>query len=332
LSTPLVDESRAAEFLNNDEQYLRFRKRIEDDGNAVHKSSIRGSEMQKMLIDTFSKVTKEKLASKPELMASFSPDFGIGCRRLTPGPGYFEALTQNNVDFVTTGVASINEKGLLLQDGKQVDIDVLVCATGFNTSSVPPFPVVGKNGTLEKKFKPYPETYLSMMVDGFPNFFVMLGPNAGVGAGSLTVVLEAQGDYITKCIRKLQKEDYVSMMPKKERVRDFSDYVGQYFKKTVYSDDCKSWYKIQGGLGDRISALWPGSLLHALETWRAPRWEDFEYESSDDNQLRWLGNGWSTTLMEGGDPSFYLNPDVANVPMVGTPELDAAYQARAFSH
>jgi hypothetical protein len=61
----------------------------------------------------------------------------------------------------------------------------------------------------------------------------MLGPNAGVGSGSLTMILEVEGDYITKCIRKLQKEDYLSMTPKPERVKDFSQYIDEYFKKTV---------------------------------------------------------------------------------------------------
>lgn len=63
---------------------------------------------------------------------------------------------------------------------------------------------------------------------------MMLGPNAGVGSGSLTMILEMEGDYITKCNRKLQKEDYISMMPKSERVKDFSKFIDKYFKKTVW--------------------------------------------------------------------------------------------------
>jgi hypothetical protein len=291
--------------------------------------------MQKTFVTMFSAITKERLSSKPEILASMSPSFGVGCRRLTPGPGYLEALIQDNVDFIPDKIASINESGILLHDGKQVEIDVLVCATGFNTTAVPPFDIIGKNGqTLKEKFNPYPQTYLTVAVDDFPNFFMVLGPNAGVGAGSLTVLLEAQGDYIVKCIRKLQKEDYLTMTPKGSRVRDFSDYVGEYFKKTVYMDDCKSWYKTGGGLGDRISGLWPGSILQACEIFRAPRWEDYEYESveGDGNGLRWIGNGWSTTLMEGGDAAYYLDEGVLDVPLAGTPEDDLRYKGRPWSH
>lgn len=292
--------------------------------------------MQKLFTNTFSESTRERLVDRPDLLKLFLPNFSLGCRRLTPGPGYLEALMKDNVRVYDSKISAIDATGLKLADGKHIDMDVLVCATGFNTTSIPPFEVVGKNGqSLAKRFDPFPETYLTMTVDGFPNYFTMVGPNSGIGAGSLTVLIEGQGDYIVKCIRKLQKEDYLWMMPKTARVKDFSAYIGEYFKKTVYMEDCKSWYKTGSGEGGRISALWPGSILHALEAWRSPRWEDFEYGVSGEgeNELRWLGNGWSQCLMEGkGDPSFYLNTDVVDVPTAGTPETDAKLAARAYSH
>lgn len=311
--------------------YQKFRKVIEADGNAVFESNMKGSNMQKMFVEMFSANTKARLSKKPEILAAMSPSFAVGCRRLTPGPGYLEALVEDNVDFISDNIASINSDGIALENGKQIDVDVLVCATGFNTTAVPPFEIIGKGGeTLKEKFTPYPQTYLSVAVDNFPNFFMVLGPNTGVGAGSLTLLLEVQGDYIVKCIRKLQKEDYVTMTPKPHTVRDFSEYVGEYFKKTVFMDDCKSWYKTGGGLGDRVSGLWPGSILQAYEVFSAPRWEDFDFESLHGNSLRWLGNGWSTTLLEGGDAAHYL--DNIDYPMAGTPENDPRYRGRPFSH
>lgn len=97
----IVSAERLDEFAKNGVAYLRFRKRIEDDGNLVHLSSIRNSEMQKSFVSMFSKISSERLASCPDLFKSFSPSFGVGCRRLTPGPGYLEALVQPNVDFTT---------------------------------------------------------------------------------------------------------------------------------------------------------------------------------------------------------------------------------------
>lgn len=172
--------------------------------------------MKKKFVSMFSKITNDVLGSRPDLLESFSPTFGVGCRRLTPEPGYLEALSQPNVNFITQGIESPNENGLKLTgpEGRQIGVDVLICATGFQTNYTPPFPVVGKQGiTLKDKFNPFPATYLTMAVDGFPNYFMMLGPNSAIGAGSLTCLLEAEGDYIVKCIRKLQKEDYVTMTP-----------------------------------------------------------------------------------------------------------------------
>ncbi|EXJ79534.1 hypothetical protein A1O3_07813 [Capronia epimyces CBS 606.96] len=327
-------EEERNEFAINADKYLKFRKAIEEDGNMVHYSTLMGSEMQNMFLDMFGKATRERLASKPALLDSFLPAFAVGCRRLTPGPGYLEALVQDNVDFVPDRIERVTATGVQLQNGRHIELDVLACATGFNTSSIPPFPLIGKGGkTLQEEFSPQPQTYLSVAVANFPNFFMMLGPNSGIAAGTLTILLEAEGDYIVKCIRKLQKEDYLTMTPKRARVDDFSAYVGEYFKKTIYMDTCKSWYKSAGGSGDRITGLWPGSILHAMEVLRAPRWEDFDYESHEDNRLRWLGNGWSVHLLPGGgDPSWYLNAEELDVPPEKTPETDPKYHNRPYSH
>jgi cation diffusion facilitator CzcD-associated flavoprotein CzcO len=231
-----VSEEQRLEFEANPDAYYKFRKIIEQDGNTVHGVTLAGSDLQKGAVEAFRAMMKQRLAKKPEIVEFLTPSFAVGCRRLTPGPGYLEALVEDNVDFVSTKIRSIMPKGVELENGRIVELDVLICATGFNASGPPPFVVTGKNGAnLEERYTPYPKTYLSIAVDGFPNYFMMLGPNAVVGSGSLTMILEMEGDYITKCIRKLQKEDYVTMTPKRERVKDFSQYIDEYFKKTVWS-------------------------------------------------------------------------------------------------
>ena len=160
---------------------------------------------------------------------------------------------------------------------------------------------------IAERFTPFPDTYLSLATDGFPNYFMMLGPNAAIGTGPLTPMIEAGGDYIIKCIRKMQKENIRKMEVQKRRVDDFQQYATQYFRGTVYLDGCSSWYRSNGGTGDRVSGLWPGSSLHAMETLRSPRWEDFDYvyEGEDGglgeiNRLSWLGNGWSVAQLDSG--------------------------------
>ena len=117
----------------------------------------------------------------------------------------------------------------------------------------------------------------------------------------------------------------------------------RYFRDTVYTDACRSWYRSDGGRGPRITGLWPGSTLHALEALRAPRWEDYDWEPAagaapDANRLAWLGNGSSLANLRDeatgafrGDPAWYLEPRFQDVPMPGRPEDDPAYRARCFS-
>ena len=114
-------------------------------------------------------------------------------------------------------------------------MDVLVCATGFHTSTAPPFPIYGDAGrALSDRWANRPETYLSMAVDGFPNLWMLFGPNGGGASGSLTRMIEATGEYVVKGIRKLQRENIKKMEVKGDRVRDFSAYTDAFMAKTVF--------------------------------------------------------------------------------------------------
>lgn len=320
-----------AKFKEDPQHYEKFRKIIEADANSAHGLTIQGTPLQNGARQAFTDEMRRRLAKKPEIMEALEPDFPVGCRRLTPGPGYLEALTEDDVEFITTKISKVCSRGVELEDGRLVELDVLVCATGFTTSAPPPFPVHGcKGNNMRKKFTPYPQSYLSMTLDGFPNMFMMLGPNSAIGTGSLTMMLESFGDYIIKCIRKIQKENIKTMEVKPEAVDAFSDYVKHYFPKTVYSGNCKSWYKKD----DRVVVLWPGSTLHCIEALRSPRWEDFDYVLNDDcSRLSWLGSGWSSAqLEEGKDPAYYLDPEFLQVPSAPFPEKNPLYFKQPFSH
>lgn len=200
---------------------------------------------------------------------------------MTPGPGYLEALTQPNVAFVNSSITKISENAIHTADGASYEIDALVCATGFHANTSPPFPVTGANGvTLAQKWEVRPTNYLSHSISGFPNFFTMLGANSAIGSGSLTTMIENVGDYVIKAIRKIQKEDIASMSVDPEREEDFGEYVDEYFKGTVFSEECNSWYKSK--TNGAVVGLWPGSALHCIEAMRSPRWEDFNYIYRDE--------------------------------------------------
>ncbi|KAH6985392.1 hypothetical protein EDB80DRAFT_821927 [Ilyonectria destructans] len=281
----------------------------------------------------FEQKMREKLDGHEDIFTTMLPKFAAGCRRLTPRPGYLEALKKDNIEFISTPIDEITTKGIKLTSGEEVELDVIVCATGYDVEAPPMFEVMGRNGTtLANRWKPQIESYLALAVDQFPNFLIVGGPGSGLGSGSLVSVFEAQGDYVVKAIRKMQKEDYATIEIKPERVADFSQYIDEYFKNTVYTDECSSWYR-HGKKGARIVALWPGSSAQCLEVLRSPRWEDYLFESADltGNHLRWLGNGWSTVLKE-GDPSWFLDDDVVDKPEEGKPEEGEKYHRRRFSY
>ncbi|CAK7214509.1 hypothetical protein SCUCBS95973_002171 [Sporothrix curviconia] len=331
---------KRAEWAADADAYFKLRKAFETDGNAIHDSTVLGSDMQKHFQSVFKGAMQERLKERADIFNLIVPDFAPGCRRLTPGKGYLEALMEPNVEVLAEAVKGVDATGVITATGRHLDVDVIVCATGFKVSEPPPFSVRGRNGLeLADRWGDIPESYLSVAVDGFPNYLMMFGPNSAIGFGSLTKILEAECDYIVQVLRKVQREDYATIEPKAARVADFSQYIDAYFANTVYMDNCRSWYRTKGGMGNRICGLWPGSTVHALETLRSPRWEDFDYELVDGvagnpapNWLRWLGNGRSKTQEPGGDPAWYINPNEVDIPVEGRPEDDPRYQVRPWSY
>jgi hypothetical protein len=331
-------------FASDPEYYAKFRLSVEEDGNSIHSVTIRDTPMQKGGKEMFEKHMKERLASHPKIFDALLPSFSPGCRRLTPGPGYLEALTQPNVSFITDRITHISDDAIHTSDGKAHTVDALVCATGFHTSAPPPFPLYGTNGvSLIDHWSDRATTYLSHSTSSFPNMFTMLGPNAAIGSGSLTMMIESVGDYVVKCIRKLQKDNIASMVVKREREEDFIEYVDAYFEGTVFSEECNSWYKNKmkgkGARREQVVGLWPGSMQHCIETLRSPRWEDFEYVYVGElegekkvNRMAWLGNGWSVNQLEEHDLAWYLYPEFQDPPVAPLPEEKKMLKIRPFSY
>ncbi|KAH7256023.1 hypothetical protein BKA59DRAFT_521151 [Fusarium tricinctum] len=315
------------------EEFLRIRKILEDEAARMHPIAIRGSEESILAQKAIEEDMRQRSGNNEDIINTLLPKFAPGCRRLTPGANYLEALQEDNVHFTNEKIQRITPRGLELASGQHIELDLLVCATGYDVEAPPEFDLIGRDGLrLAERWKPYPEAYLGMAVDGFPNCLMIGGPNTGLGSGSLTSVFEAQANYAVKLLRKMQKEDYATFEVDSKRVEDFGQYIDEYFKRTVFTDDCSSWYKT-GRSGSRIVWLWPGSSNHCLETLRAPRWEDFNWKSANPagNRLGWLGNGWSITITE-GDPSWFLDPDVVDEPCEPKPEESEVYRRRPFSH
>ncbi|KAF7798583.1 hypothetical protein EIP86_009805 [Pleurotus ostreatoroseus] len=295
------------------EAYKAFRLELEDALNSVAAIGHEGSRLQEVLRNLCEEKMRQKLSSRPDIADGLIPNFPLSCRRLTPDGGYLDALLAPNVDFIKSEIRRFTEEGIETVTGECKQYDVIVCATGFDTSFIPRFPILGRNDlNLQDIWADYPKTYLGLCQDGFPNWyairisskFQIAGPNSTINLGSFMPVIEKQIDYVLSCVRKMQRQRIKSMTVKKEAVEDFQNYCDAYFPRTVFARNCRNWYK-KGKADARIIGLWPGSSLHQLRTLEQPRFEDFTYTYVDDNLsgscLYWLGNG-STVAEEEGKP------------------------------
>jgi hypothetical protein len=233
---------------------------------------------------------KEKLNNK-FLEEKLIPQWSVGCRRLTPGVNYLESLTKPNVEVVYGEITAVTEKGCLCDNGNEYPVDVLICATGFDTSFKPRFPVVNHEGeNLQDKWAVDPESYFGMAAANFPNYLIFLGPNCPIGNGPVLSAIEAQADYMLKLIDRFQVNNIARFAPSEAAVRDFVEYKDYFMQRTVWADQCRSWYK--GRPDGPILALWPGSTLHYIEALMNVRFDDFEFKHSG-NRFAYLGNGYS---------------------------------------
>ena len=259
---------------------------------------------------------RQKLLAKPGVYEALEPRFTPGCRRLTPGPGYLEALTKDNVFLVKTPITKVVKDGIITQDGNHYKLDALACATGFDCSHIPRFPIIGKGGkSMNSRWEKRASAYLSHSVPDFPNYFIIGGPNSATGGGSLLLILESVMKYVVKAVHKISHEHIKAMEAKEEALESWQRYLDGYFPDTVHVDNCTSWYKVN----EKIIGLWPGSSLHAMKTLENPRWEDYTYVKEEgDDSLNWIGNGWTIEDIKRGNLGYYVK--TADIPPVPSQE------------
>lgn len=185
-----------------------YRKRLQHATNVGFELYVKGSAAQDEARRVTERKMRERLGGNEELAGKLIPDWEVGCRRATPGPGYLEALTRENVSLVTEGIERVTASGVRTRGGREVELDAIVCATGFDVSHRPPWPLVGRGGrSLAEHWEEEPYSYLSLMASGFPNFFMFGGPNSPVGHGSLMSQLQWSAEWMCKWVKKMACED-----------------------------------------------------------------------------------------------------------------------------
>ncbi|KAK3311942.1 hypothetical protein B0H66DRAFT_596115 [Apodospora peruviana] len=250
----------------------------------------------------------EKLGHRKDLCDMLIPKWELGCRRITPGPGYLESFLRENCHLTNSAITKVSENAVHTADGQVYECDVVVCATGFDVSHRPRYPIVGLDKTTDiaTQWADEAKAYLSICIPQYPNYFMMTGPNNLGGHGSLIMSLDWTGDYMVKWIRKIATEDIKAVHPKQEKLDAFIKHGDQVHKTLVWSGACSSWYK-RGKVDGRVTALFGGSAHLFNRLLRELRPEDFEIEYNTANPFRFMGNGFTQFEMdEGSDLAWYV--------------------------
>lgn len=310
-------------FVENPDLLLELRKKNETRINSAFEFFLSDSKAQADMRAHISHQMREKLQN-PDLEDIVIPSTGVGCRRPTPGIKYLEALTAANVTVVHGDIAKITPDGCISDDsGTLHELDILICATGFDTTYIPRFPLIGQDGvSLAEQWATHPHAYLAIAAAHFPNYLIFYGPGNPFASGPFLATIECQAEYMLKLIDRYQSENIGSFVPKAEVVDELSSYAAKILARTVWSEDCRSWYRNERNSSKkrrreddepetRLAAakaltIWPGSGLHYIEAMMDVRYEDWEirYEG---NRFGWLGNGFSRTERdEEADLAWYL--------------------------
>jgi len=201
-----------------------------------------------------------KQISDPVIRKAVTPDYTIGCKRIILSSTLYPALCRPNVQLhpKDDGIAEINERGILTAKGQQIDLDLIVYSTGYDaTDGVISYPVLGKGGrSVQDVWAEFPRAYLGTSLPGFPNFFIVTGPNTGIGHTSAIFVIEAQMEYIRRAIAAVQAKRGRTIEVKPQAEDAYTTMIHKEMKQTVWqSGGCTSWYKSKSG---HVIAMFPG--------------------------------------------------------------------------
>ncbi|KAK5674458.1 hypothetical protein LTS10_012846 [Elasticomyces elasticus] len=284
-------EADIARFNDDPEFHLQFRRGIEAEINGLFGMYRQNSELS----HTFRKVITDEMNRRmgpgnEELKSFIIPKWSPGCRRISPGDGYLEALVQPNVEPVMVGIEKVVPEGIQTTDGKVHKMDVLVCATGFQVAFKPAFKVINAAGkTVDEDWSNGPNLYMGVSAPRFPNFYTIVGPGATWSNGTLLPSIETTIEYSVKVMKKIQTENIKAIEVQQEALDDLYAHFDEYHKSTVWQEECRSWFK-DGKIKNRIY-LWPGSTIHFLKSIKEPRMEDYNIRWRYKNRFAFLGNG-----------------------------------------
>ena len=196
----------------------------------------------------------------PKLQKALIPDYPVGGKRILISDDYYATLNRENVEVVTSGIDHLDENAVVTKDGRTIPVDVLIYATGFeSTAFLAPMAIRGRDGRLlQDEWAGGAKAYLGISVAGFPNLFLMYGPNTNLGHNSIIFMIECQTNYILDCIRRLDESGASSIDLRRDVMDEFDAVQQKELEQRVWASTAKSWYKNEAG---RITNNWSGSTI-----------------------------------------------------------------------
>ncbi|HDY83101.1 MAG: NAD(P)/FAD-dependent oxidoreductase [Gammaproteobacteria bacterium] len=236
-------------------------------------AAVTGGKVSHALISWLANRNLRKNVRDPELRAKLTPDYKVGCKRLVMSSTFFDAIQRDNVSLETTGIERISEQGVVTSDGTEHELDVLILATGFHPFNfMRPMNLTGRGGvSIDETWSRKVQAYRSLCLPGYPNFFLMLGPNSPIGNYSVISMSEVQTQYVLKLIDQWRQGNLETVEATEEAKTRFNAYLKAGMGKTVWVGGCQSWYLDADG----DPAMWPYSWEQWVKELEEPDLDDF---------------------------------------------------------
>ncbi|MDQ4071790.1 MAG: 4-hydroxyacetophenone monooxygenase, partial [Actinomycetota bacterium] len=187
-----------------------------------------------------------------------TPEFRLGCKRILLSDAWYPALAEPQVEVVTDAIREVRAHSVVTADGKERELDTLILATGFRvTDTAGPGRIYGRGGvSLSHRWSGSPQAYLGTAVAGFPNLFLLAGPNLGPGHTSVVFYIESQVRYILDCLEQMERRGAASVEVRQDVQDAYNRTIQERMRGSVWTTGgCTSWYLDKNG---RNTTLWPG--------------------------------------------------------------------------
>ncbi|MFI7528712.1 flavin-containing monooxygenase [Nocardia salmonicida] len=235
-----------------------LRERIHNEREAGFDRTRRGTDGQREGADDAQRHLENQVAD-PALRAVLTPDYDFGCKRILRSDDYYPALTRPNVVVETANILRFTPDGVLVDNGEFYPLDVVVFGTGFASQSFQgDTAIIGRDGrSLHQRWGSTPEAYLGMLVDGFPNMFLVYGPNTNLNHNSIVAMLEVQHEFIAESVERLCAYSELNIDVEEYAIRGYNAWLQVQLEDSAFTSECSSWYKNSEG---KVINNWCGTV------------------------------------------------------------------------